>query len=278
MPCQAGLAAEFCASHLRCQSLSITFYSAILPAGDGSGCGPREPGGGAAVAGPEPGPAPADRAGACPVPPGTGGRDLGGRTAPAAPWAGGTSTWCRRGRLGVSPCGYRGTQRPDYCPVPEQSRQPGTYSPASRLRGAVIRPGHANPAQAPFGSRHAVLLAMRTCGGTVPDLSREPFLTRVTWEDGWPIINPGAGRLRAEFPAPLPASPWPAEPPADDVDTAALGPAWSMLRTTRMRFSAAEPRRRSATSPAATPGSAPARRGPPASVADFDCPSYARRH
>ena len=97
----------------------------------------------------------------------------------------------------------------------------------------VIGPGHADLVQAPDGSWHAVLLAMRTCGGTVSNLGRETFLARVTWEDGWPIINPGAGRLLAEFPAPLPASPWPAEPPADDFDTAALGPGWSMLRTPR---------------------------------------------
>ncbi len=59
------------------------------------------------------------------------------------------------------------------------------------------------------------------------------WLTEVTREDDWPVINPGAGRLRAEFPAPLPAAPWTPEPPLDDFDAAAPGAAWSMLRTPR---------------------------------------------
>jgi len=78
-----------------------------------------------------------------------------------------------------------------------------------------------------------VLLALRPYGGHFCNLGRETFLASVIWEDGWPIVNPGAGRLLAEFPAPLPPHPWPPEPPLDDFDAAVLAPVWNMLRTPR---------------------------------------------
>jgi alpha-N-arabinofuranosidase len=97
----------------------------------------------------------------------------------------------------------------------------------------VVATGHADLVQTPAGDWHAVLLAMRPYGGYFANLGRETFLASVVWEDGWPIVNPGAGRLLAEFPAPLPPHPWPPEPPADDFDAAALAPVWNMLRTPR---------------------------------------------
>jgi xylan 1,4-beta-xylosidase len=100
----------------------------------------------------------------------------------------------------------------------------------------IVGTGHADLVQTPGGDWYAVLLALRPYGGYFPNLGRETFLASVVWEDGWPIVNPGAGRLLAEFPAPLPAHPWPAEPPADDFDAAVLAPMWNMLRTPREEF------------------------------------------
>ena len=98
---------------------------------------------------------------------------------------------------------------------------------------AVVGTGHADLVQTPAGDWYAVLLARRPYGGPFCNLGRETFLASVTWEDGWPVVNPGAGRLLAQFPAPLPQHPWPPEPPVDDFDAAVLGPTWSMLRTPR---------------------------------------------
>jgi xylan 1,4-beta-xylosidase len=103
-------------------------------------------------------------------------------------------------------------------------------------RQPVTGAGHADLVQDPAGNWHAVLLATRQYEGGLANLGRETFLATVTWEEGWPVMNPGAGRLLAEFPAPLPEHPWPAEPPVDDFDTATLAPAWNMLRTPRAEF------------------------------------------
>ena len=55
--------------------------------------------------------------------------------------------------------------------------------------------GHADFVQRADGSWSAVVLAVRT----VDDrhvLGRETFVADVTWEDDWPVINPGYGALR----------------------------------------------------------------------------------
>ncbi|GAA1532271.1 alpha-N-arabinofuranosidase [Microbacterium ginsengiterrae] len=71
-------------------------------------------------------------------------------------------------------------------------------------RGAgVIGAGHADLVQAPDGSWHAVMLAMRAADGHHYPLGRETFLCPVTWEDGWPVFAPGLGRLPDEV-----AIPW----------------------------------------------------------------------
>lgn len=59
----------------------------------------------------------------------------------------------------------------------------------------VIGAGHADIVQAPDGSWHAVMLAMRAADGHHYPLGRETFLCPVHWEDGWPIFAPGHGRL-----------------------------------------------------------------------------------
>ncbi|MDR3597271.1 glycoside hydrolase family 43 protein [Clostridium sp.] len=42
-----------------------------------------------------------------------------------------------------------------------------------------------------------VMLASRMCDGFT-NLGRETFLAKVTWEEGWPVVNPGSGILELE--------------------------------------------------------------------------------
>ncbi|CAN5383229.1 glycoside hydrolase family 43 protein [soil metagenome] len=67
----------------------------------------------------------------------------------------------------------------------------------------VIGVGHADFVQAADGSWWAVLLGMRPYGGYHYNLGRETFLVPVVWEDGWPVIAPGVGRVPAEVEVPF---------------------------------------------------------------------------
>ncbi|MGV8978544.1 MAG: glycoside hydrolase family 43 protein [Cellulomonas sp.] len=67
----------------------------------------------------------------------------------------------------------------------------------------VIGVGHADLVEAADGGWWAVLLGMRPYGGYHYNLGRETFLAPVTWEDGWPVIAPGIGRVPAEVEVPF---------------------------------------------------------------------------
>ncbi len=58
----------------------------------------------------------------------------------------------------------------------------------------VIYVGHADLVDDTEGNWYMVMLASRRCEGYV-GLGRETFLARVVWEDGWPVVNPGVGKL-----------------------------------------------------------------------------------
>lgn len=72
--------------------------------------------------------------------------------------------------------------------------------------------GHGDLVEAPDGNWYMVLLATRPCQGFT-SMGRETFLAKVSWEDGWPVVNEGVGRLeetviypgKAEAADPLPA-------------------------------------------------------------------------
>ncbi len=68
----------------------------------------------------------------------------------------------------------------------------------------VVGVGHADLVQAGDGSWWAVLLGMRPYGGYHYNLGRETFLVPVVWEDGWPVLAPGVGRLSAHVEVPFP--------------------------------------------------------------------------
>lgn len=72
--------------------------------------------------------------------------------------------------------------------------------------------GHGDLVQAEDGSWYMVLLACRPCQGHTT-LGRETFLAKVRWENGWPVVNPGVGRLEESLELPFPAGEAPLAPP-----------------------------------------------------------------
>jgi xylan 1,4-beta-xylosidase len=99
---------------------------------------------------------------------------------------------------------------------------------------SIVATGHADLVELADGSWWAVLLAQRTAGGVIGSLGRETFLTPVQWRDGWPLFNPGSGRVLLSDRAPdLPVHPWPQGPRVDQFDATELRPEWLMIRTPR---------------------------------------------
>ena len=97
-------------------------------------------------------------------------------------------------------------------------------------RGApIVATGHADIVQTAQGDWWAVLLGVRD--GEAGNLGRETFLTPLTWDDEWPVFNPGV--LLEERRPDLPGAPWPALPRCDSFDAADLAPTWMFLRTPR---------------------------------------------
>lgn len=58
----------------------------------------------------------------------------------------------------------------------------------------IIYVGHGDLVDDMNGNWYMVVLASRRCEGYV-GLGRETFLAKVVWEDGWPVVNPGVGKL-----------------------------------------------------------------------------------
>lgn len=84
----------------------------------------------------------------------------------------------------------------------------------------IVNVGHPDIVETQNGEWWMVCLASRICGGYYRNLGRETFLVPFTWEDGWPVVNPGKGILEETFIAPnLPADaecPVPAKEDFDD--------------------------------------------------------------
>lgn len=90
--------------------------------------------------------------------------------------------------------------------------------------------GHGDLVETPTGEWWMVLLGVRTGS----NLGRETFLTRVEWEEDWPVVS----LVESVRTAPeLPPHPWPALPVCDRFDTPELAPHWAQLRTPREEWS-----------------------------------------
>jgi xylan 1,4-beta-xylosidase len=97
--------------------------------------------------------------------------------------------------------------------------------------------GHADLVETQTGAWWMVLLATRPYGGYYYNLGRETFLVPVRWEDGWPVVSPGSGRVEFEYPAPnLPEHRWPTRPACDNFEAETLDLCWNFLRTPRESF------------------------------------------
>ncbi|MGZ7440381.1 glycoside hydrolase family 43 protein [Paenibacillus sp. TH7-28] len=101
----------------------------------------------------------------------------------------------------------------------------------------IVNVGHAELVETQYGDWWMFCLASRTCGGYFRNLGRETFLTPVSWENEWPVVNPGKGMLEFKAAAPdLPETKWPQPPARDDFEAGALAPMWNFLRTPRGEF------------------------------------------
>ncbi len=101
----------------------------------------------------------------------------------------------------------------------------------------IVGTGHADLVQTQNGEWWMVLLAMRPYGGYFYNLGRESFLVPVIWEDNWPIVSPGIGRVEHLHTFPnLPEKRWPSRPTRDHFEAESLGWDWNFLRTPRESF------------------------------------------
>ena len=101
----------------------------------------------------------------------------------------------------------------------------------------IVGTGHADLVDTPSGEWWMVLLAMRPYDGYFYNLGRETFLVPVRWEEAWPVVSPGTGKVEFSYLAPdLPEQLWPAVPACDNFDTPALGLQWNFLRTPHDTF------------------------------------------
>lgn len=106
------------------------------------------------------------------------------------------------------------------------------------LEYPIVGTGHADLVETQNGEWWMVCLAMRPYGGYYYNLGRETFLTPVRWEEDWPIVNPGIGKVEIETPAPnLPEHTWDELPVRDDFDQPSLALHWNSLRTPASDFS-----------------------------------------
>lgn len=63
--------------------------------------------------------------------------------------------------------------------------------------------GHADLVETPAGEWYMTMLAVRPLEGYTT-MGRETFLAKVTWENDWPVVNAGVGRLTDEVEVNLP--------------------------------------------------------------------------
>lgn len=97
--------------------------------------------------------------------------------------------------------------------------------------------GHADLVETQNGEWWMVLLGVRTYGGFHYNLGRETFLTPISWENDWPVVNPGIGKILLEERKPnLPTFTVNKENTFDDFNTDSLYYYWNSLRTPKSDF------------------------------------------
>jgi len=66
----------------------------------------------------------------------------------------------------------------------------------------VVYAGHGDLVEDQNGNWYVVMLATRRCKNH-GSMGRETFLAKVVWQDGWPVIAAGTGRLEKTLEVPL---------------------------------------------------------------------------
>ncbi|WP_039453260.1 glycoside hydrolase family 43 protein [Pedobacter aquae] len=101
----------------------------------------------------------------------------------------------------------------------------------------ITATGHADFVDTQNGEWWMVLLGIRKYGGLHYNLGRETFLAKIEWQDGWPIVNPGEGKVLAQQLKPnLPEFNITQENLRDDFSSDTLFHYWNFLRTPRTDF------------------------------------------
>ena len=101
----------------------------------------------------------------------------------------------------------------------------------------IANPGHADIVKTQNDEWWMVALASRPYGGYYKNLGRETFLVPMIWEDGWPIISPGTGKVELEYEVPyLPAFEVESACGCDDFDDEVLGYIWNGIHTPNEKF------------------------------------------
>ncbi|MCD8510025.1 MAG: glycoside hydrolase family 43 protein [Bacillus sp. (in: Bacteria)] len=101
----------------------------------------------------------------------------------------------------------------------------------------LVNVGHCDLVETQNGEWWAVGLASRIYGGYYRNLGRETFLLPVIWEDGWPIMSPGTGKLEMSYPRPnLPETKPFIQPACDHFNREKLDLTWNVIRTPKEAF------------------------------------------
>ncbi len=100
------------------------------------------------------------------------------------------------------------------------------------MKAAIANTGHADLVELQDGSWYIVFLASRPYGGYHKNLGRETFIAPVEWEEGWPVVSPGTGRIEFTYAGPeLPVFDVPAVPEKEDFDGGSLPYHFNFLGT-----------------------------------------------
>lgn len=101
----------------------------------------------------------------------------------------------------------------------------------------IANVGHADIVETQTGQWWMVVLASRMYGGYYRNLGRETFLARVTWEEGWPVVNEGIGKLELTSRAPnLPHQGYDTPLAKEFFNGNYLACHWNFIRTPREEF------------------------------------------
>lgn len=101
----------------------------------------------------------------------------------------------------------------------------------------IVNVGHFDLVETQNGEWWGIGLASRIYGGYYRNLGRETFMLPVTWEDGWPIMSPGTGKLEMSYTKPnLPESKPVNIPACEHFNGEELDFKWNILRSPEEEF------------------------------------------